>query len=118
MDRLRWATLIVAGPFFLGALLLAVPMLGNLVGLYTVTGLAECTSSAGTYNHCWLWGKDLAELANGYTIGIFLGGLLNPFLYFQLLAIFLHPLGALAWMAASCALVVAWWRRRKVQRRA
>jgi hypothetical protein len=110
---LGWATLLVAGPFFLLALLFGLPLLGNVAGLLVIDHFANCTQQAGTFQHCWLLGRDVAELANGYAIGIFLGGLLNPFLFARLLATYLTPLPALLWAVASLTLVALWWRRRR-----
>ena len=112
--RLGWALLLVGGPLLLLAVMFAVPLLSNLIALFLLPALAECTSSAGTFNHCWLWGRDVAEVVNGYTIGIFLAGLVNPILFMTLLTIFLHPLLVLAWFVATVALAWAWTKGRRV----
>jgi hypothetical protein len=111
--RLGWALLVVGGPLALLALMFGVPLLGNIVGLYLIPALAECTASSGSFNHCWLWGRDVAEIANGYSIGIFLAGLINPLLLLKLLTAFLHPLLVLAWFVASVVLAWAWTKGRR-----
>jgi len=111
--RLGWALLLVGGPLVLLAVMFAVPLLSNIIALFLLPALAECTSSAGTFNHCWLWGRDVAEVVNGYSIGIFLAGLINPMLFMNLLTIFLHPLLALAWFVATVALAWAWTKGRR-----
>lgn len=111
--RLGWALLLVGGPLVLLAVMFAVPLLSNLIALFLLPALAECTASAGTFNHCWLWGRDVAEVMNGYTIGIFLAGLVNPILFMTLLTIFLHPLLVLAWFVATVALAWAWFKGRR-----
>jgi hypothetical protein len=112
--RLGWALLLIGGPLALLALLFGVPLLGNIVGLYLIPALAECTTSAGSFNHCWLWGRDVAEVANGYSVGIFLAGLINPMLFVTLLTTFLHPLLALAWFVISVVRAWAWFKNRRV----
>ncbi|WP_159995714.1 hypothetical protein [Roseomonas sp. 18066] len=111
--RLGWALLLVGGPLLLLIVLFALPLLGNLVGLMTLPKLAECTQQAGTFTHCWLWGEDVAEIVNGYAIGIFLAGLINPMLFLKLLATYLHPLLVLAWAVGSLWLTVRWLKGRK-----
>jgi hypothetical protein len=115
---LSWALALIGGPLFILGLLLGTPLLGNVVGLYLVSSVAECSMNAGSFEHCWLWGEDIADIASGYAIGIFIGGLINPILFLRLLSTFLPSLVVLVWCAGSIALAVAWFVRWRGLRRA
>ncbi len=102
----RWLNIahwIVGRPMLAYLLLFSLPVIGNLVAGLTL-GSLDCTGRGGSAPTCFLFGKDVGEVLYGYVIGMFLLGIINPFLAWQLLSVFLPGSLAIVWIVLAILL--------------
>jgi len=88
----RWTLLwrVLLYPFALvtlGFVILALPIVGNFVFLNLSAYLTEgCDKTVeGIPVDCLRWGLDFGYLSGLYAVGLFIGGVLNPYLAFKIL---------------------------------
>lgn len=102
----RWLNIahwIIGRPMLAYLLLFSLPVIGNVVAGLAL-GSLDCTGGGGSAPTCFLLGKDVGEVLYGYVIGMFLLGMINPFLAWQLLSVFLPGSLAMAWIVLAILL--------------
>jgi hypothetical protein len=99
---LKWLVI----PIVVAFVLLAVPILGNVVALEFAKFIG-CTVSANEPHACSLLGANIGGLLEGYLVGSFLAGAINPFLAGMALTIFISSTVGEVWLLAVFFLVSA-----------
>lgn len=94
---------VIGRPMLAYLLLFSLPVIGNLVAGLTL-GSLDCTGGGGSAPTCFLFGKNVGDVFYGYVIGMFLLGMMNPFLAWQLLSVFLPGSLVMAWIVLAIVL--------------
>jgi len=120
-SRLKKVCLALNGLFFPVCtffLLSAIPLIGNYVMLGFVS-LIGCSVNEAQAHPCSLLGWDLADVAYGYVVDVFLAGAANPLLAGWALERFLVSAVGIAWLMVVSILYIARRRmRRQIERMA
>lgn len=102
----RWLNIahwVIGRPMLAYLLLFSLPVIGNLVAGLTL-GSLDCTGGGGSAPTCFLFGKNVGDVFYGYVIGMFLLGMMNPFLAWQLLSVILPGSLVMAWIVLAIVL--------------
>lgn len=99
-------------PVILVLVIFGFPLLGNLAFFLVSDFLTDgCrTTSEGFPVDCVRYGLNMDDLVRGYGLGIFLGGIINPVLAYEIVTNFIPVYILVPWI------VLAWYLRRRVKK--
>lgn len=106
---LRWLSLalrLLAAPVLVFFVLLAIPILGNLIVLSGASALG-CNTGENAIHSCHFLSWDIGELVYGYMVDAFLVGGANPILSMFAFAAFIRSMLGAAWLSAVVGLYAA-----------
>ena len=111
LKRLRVVLWSIVSPVAIFFVLLAVPLLGNLIVIESASRLG-CNLGENAVHPCIVLGHDMGDFVYGYLVDIFVLGGFNPFFSAELFLKFLHSLAGMLWMLGIAATIVAQRMRR------
>jgi 8-oxo-dGTP pyrophosphatase MutT (NUDIX family) len=101
-------------PVFVVFVLLALPMVGNLL-VISLAHAHGCNTGEDAIHPCAFLVWDIGDLVSGYGLSSFLAGAANPFLAGLALYAFLKSWAGIVWsLLLGSALVMRWRRRRQL----